>query len=104
MLKGRPAIGTVTGTGSAINVSLGFTPTCVILVNQTDPGMFIWMNTMADAKAVKLTDAPALTFAGSNGISPYAGVAGSASEGFTIGADSDLNAPSDVLHYIAFGE
>lgn len=103
MFKGHVKTGTVTGTGAAINVELGFTPKVIFLFNKTDPGMFIWTDTMADAEAVKLTDVPALTFPTSNGISVYAGVAGTTGAGFTIGADSDLNAASDVIHYIAIG-
>lgn len=103
MANAKIATGTVTGTGSAINVSIGFTPRAVILINQTDPGVFMWTSDMADAEALKLTDAPALTFPTTNGISAYAG-SSSAAPGFTIGADTDLNAASDVLSYIALGE
>lgn len=103
MANAKIASGTVTGTGAAINVSIGFSPRAVILINQTDPGMFFWTNDMDDAEALKLTDAVALTFPTSDGISAYAG-SSSASPGFTIGADSDLNAEDDVLSYIAFGE
>lgn len=106
MFKGQVRTGTVSGTGSAINVELGFTPKVVFLINETDPGMFIWTDVMADAEALKMTDAVALTFPTSNGISVYAGSATPGSEaekGFTIGADSDLNASSDVIHYIAIG-
>ncbi len=102
--KGHIKTGTVTGTGSANNVELGFNPDIVLLLNKTDPGLFIYTSDMDDASALKLTDAPALTFPTSNGISAYAGsdTPGSeASKGFTIGADSDLNAASDVLYYIA---
>lgn len=105
LFGGGLKVGTVTGTGAAINVELGFTPALVLLWNETDPGLFIWSSKMADAEALKLTDAPALTFPTSNGISVYAGsaTAGSeASKGFTIGADADLNAASDVIHYAAF--
>lgn len=95
--------GQVTGTGSAINVECGFTPALVILANETDPGAMAWFGGMADGEALKLTDAVALTFASSNGISAYAGAEGATGKGFTIGADSDMNAASDVIHYIAIG-
>jgi hypothetical protein len=104
MFKGHLKTGTVTGTGAAINVVLGFVPAVVLLFNKTDPGVFIWTKDMANASALKLTDAPALTFPTSNGITPYEGVAGTTGKGFTIGADSDLNAASDVLYYVAFGD
>ncbi|MCB1341384.1 MAG: hypothetical protein KDK24_10035 [Pseudooceanicola sp.] len=106
-MKGQIAYGTLAGTGSAINVPLGFSPSIIFIINQTDPGFFIWTADMADAEMLKLTDAPALTFPTSNGISLYAGsdTPGSqAAKGFTIGADTDMNGSSDVLTYIAIGE
>ena len=99
----RMAHGTLVGTGAAINVGLGFTPNVVIIINETDPGLAFYTSDMADAEALKLTDAQALTFPTSNGISAYSGSEASASVGFTLGADSDLNGSSDVIHYVAFG-
>lgn len=104
MFKGHIATGTVTGTGAALNVELGFTPKAVVLINETDPGLFIWFDTMADAEMLKLVDgAVALTFPTTNGVSTFAGVTATTGKGFTIGADADANAASDVIHYIAFG-
>lgn len=103
MSKGQIATGTVTGTGAALNVELGFAPKFIILINETDPGMFMWSDQMADAEMAKLTDAPALTFPTANGISAYSGTAATEGAGFTIGADADMNAASDVIHYVAFG-
>lgn len=104
MFKGQLATGSATGTGSAINVELGFQPKVVVLINETDPGLGIWSDSMADAEMLKLVDATvALTFPTSNGVSAYAGVEATTGKGFTIGADSDLNGASDVIHYIAFG-
>lgn len=95
--------GTATGTGSAINVECGFTPKAVFIYNETDPGVFLWLDTMADAEMVKLTDTVALTFPTSDGVSVYTGSIGANSKGFTIGADSDMNAEDDVIHYFALG-
>lgn len=104
MFKGHVVTGTVTGTGSAINVELGFSPKAVVLINETDPGLYVWLDTMADAEMLKLVDGTvALTFPTSNGVSGYAGVAATTGTGFTIGADSDANAASDVIHYLAIG-
>lgn len=95
--------GTVTGTGAAINVAVGFTPSVVHIFNETDPGMYIWTDTMANAEMVKLVDGTvALTFPTTNGVSTYAGAIAATPEGFTIGADSDMNAASDVLHWVAW--
>ena len=95
--------GTTTGTGSAINISCGFSPKLVVIQNETDPGVYIWQDTMADAEMTKLTDAVALTFPTSNGVSAYAGSIAANATGFTIGADTDMNAASDVIHWAAFG-
>lgn len=100
----KMATGSETGTGSAINVTCGFQPKVIWILNETDPGIFIWTDTMADAEMVKLTDAPALTFPTSDGVSAYAGSIAANSKGFTIGADSDMNATSDVIHWVAFGD
>lgn len=104
MKIGHFATGTATGTGSAINVELGFTPSRVEIVNETDPGYYVWTDTMADGEMQKTVGAGTTTFESSNGISVYTGSEGSASEGFTIGTDSDLNGSSDVLHWTAFGK
>ena len=93
----------VTGTGSAINVDCGFSPKFVLIVNETDPGMFVWFDDMDDAEMGKLTNTVALTFATANGVSAYAGAIAATPAGFTIGADSDMNAASDVLHVMALG-
>jgi len=103
MKNGHFVTGTVTGTAAAINVELGFTPSRVEIINETDPGMFIWTDSMADGEMQKTVGAGTTTFESSGGISAYAGVAGSASAGFTIGTDSDMNGSSDVLHYTAWG-
>lgn len=96
--------GTVTGTAAALNVECGFTPKAVFIYNETDPGVFLWLDTMADEEMVKLVDSTvALTFPTSDGVSAYAGSIASASAGFTIGADSDMNAEDDVIHYLALG-
>ena len=94
--------GTVTGTGAAINVAVGFSPSVIHIFNKTDPGFYVWTKDMDDAAMVKLTDAPALTAPTSNGVTPYAGAIAATSEGFTIGADTDMNAASDVLYWVAW--
>lgn len=103
-MKGQIATGTATGTGAAINVECGFTPAAVVIINETDPGLYVWMNTFADAEMLKLVDGTvALTFPTANGISTYAGVIATNAKGFTIGADADMNGASDVIHWLAIG-
>lgn len=91
--------GSTTGTGSAINVSIGFIPRVVLIINETDATAFIWSDSMDDAEVMKLIQS-SFDFATTDGISEYEGSA-TAQPGFTIGADAALNTASDVLHYIA---
>jgi hypothetical protein len=100
--------GTVEGTGSAINVSIGFVPRVVIAYNIDDAGtdmpLVLWTTNDADAAGVKIL-ASAIAYISSDGISEYDGsstVGSEASPGFTIGADSDLNASGETINYIAF--
>ncbi len=114
MFKGHFAKGTVEGTGSAINVPLGFTPDYVKVFNIDDAGSLWatieWTSDMAAAsgwKTLKIADngsSGALSSAKitSNGISEYAGVAGTTPKGFTIGADTDLNASAETICYVAW--
>lgn len=110
----RFAFGTVEGTGAAINVVTGFTPAFVVAVNIDDAGTLaplgMWISGMTAANMVKFlriadngsTGAMSHALATSNGISLYAGVAGSVSNGFTIGADADLNAAAETILWVAF--
>lgn len=90
------ASGTVEGTGSAIEVETPFDPAIVILINQDDPTVLVHSPSMPAASGLKLTDAPALTFPTTNGVTL-------GSKGFTIGADADVNASGETLHWIAIG-
>lgn len=100
-------VGTVEGTGSAINVSIGFVPRVVIAYNIDDAGavmpIVIWSQNDAAAKGAKLIST-GHSYLAANGISEYAGssvVGSEASPGFTIGADADLNASGETINYIA---
>lgn len=104
MFKGHVAMGTVEGTGSAINIQTGFTPNYVELINEDDPTTLKWHQGMGAGHGLKLTDAPALTKITSDGISVYDGTSGGDSAGFTIGADSDVNVSGQTLYYLAFGD
>lgn len=111
------ATGTVEGTGSAINVELGFTPRYVKCINIDDAGSLDptieWFTGMAAASGMKTlsiadngsTSGLSSAYVTSNGISTYAGsdTPGSeASMGFTIGADADINAADETILWIAF--
>lgn len=94
-------VGTVEGTGAAINVSLGFVPDYVRVIN-TEDGDTIheWFKGMTDGHAIKITNHASVQVAriSSNGISEYAGSA-SAGAGFTLGTDVSEN--EKTLHYVA---
>jgi len=104
MKIGHFKTGTVTGTGAALNVELGFVPARVEIINETDPGFYVWTDTMADGEMQKTIGDGTTTFPTTGGISAYAGTVNGNSAGFTIGADTDMNADDDVLHYTAFGK
>ena len=90
--------GTVTGTGAAQNISLGWVPDHVVIANVTDGDVIdFWWNGMTAATSIKV-DTAAGTRAASDGISAYEGST-TATPGFTIGAGISENAK--VLRYTA---
>lgn len=112
------ATGTVEGTGSAINVSVGWQPDYVKVWNIDDAGTLYpiieWHSTMGAGKGFKYlkiadngsTGNLSSTYVTTGGITAYAGTVGTAStagtgEGFTIGTDSDLNANGETIVWIA---
>jgi len=106
------AVGTVTGTGSAINVSLGWIPDYVKVYNENDAGSLWptieWWRGMSDGhalKGLKVIDSGSSGNASqakitSGGISQYSGDTTHA-PGFTIGTDTDINANGEAVFYIA---
>ena len=103
MRENQVAAGTVTGTGAAIYVVLGFTPRYVEVVNVASGGLVTakWFQGMAAASAVKQAAGGTTVVITSNGISEYVGSPGVNSKGFTIGADIDINASGEAMYYIA---
>lgn len=90
--------GTVTGTGAAINISVGFVPDHVVIANVTDGDVVdMWWNGMAADTSIKI-DVAAATRA-SGGITAFAGTAATAGQGFTIGAA--ISESGKVLRYTA---
>lgn len=71
--------GTITGTGAAINLNLGFVPSRIDLLNETTltsgVGVFSaqWYDSMANASAMTITTAgtPVFAYAAANGFTPY---------------------------------
>jgi hypothetical protein len=106
-------VGTVEGTGAAINIELGFIPKYVKVFNYDDAGSLFctleWWSGMAAASGLKtssIVDDGTTTLKSSEkitslGISEYAGSAGANSEGFTIGAETDVNVSAETMFYMA---
>lgn len=107
--------GSVEGTGSAINVSLGFVPDYVEVYNYDDAGslnpILKWWKGMTDGHAVKevkqaVDEGGTATYdvgpqkITSGGISEYAGDDDNG-EGFTIGTDGDINVTDETIFYLA---
>lgn len=104
---GNIKVGTVTGTGAAINISLGFIPDYVRIVNVTDGDtIHEWFYGMGAADAIKLQDVVdsgstgnhSMALITSNGIDAYVGDS-SAAKGFTISAA--ISESAKELRYIA---
>jgi len=106
------SVGSVAGTGAAINVSLGFKPDYVKVVNYTDTAGAVptieWFSAMTAAHGLKtlgiaddgISSDESAEFITSLGISQYVGT-NALTEGFTIGADTDVNVDGDTIVYIA---
>ena len=94
-------VGTYTGSGAAQNISIGFIPDYVRIVNTTAPAMDEWFNGMAASTSI--TSATETVAAGvraaPNGVTAFAGTAAEAGQGFTVGAGLSTNA--SVYRYVA---
>lgn len=103
-MKGHtPYTTTVEGTGSAINVQCGFSPSYVQVINIDGDAMLYWTKDMTDDEGYKVIAAGTGAQIASGGITPYAGTAGANSAGFTIGTDTDVNVSAETLMIVAFG-
>jgi hypothetical protein len=103
MFKGQIAHGTVEGTGSAINIELGFTPAIVRVFNIDGDVNLFWNASMPAASGMKTVAAGTTAHITTNGISTYAGVEATTGLGFTIGADADVNASAETICWEAIG-
>lgn len=92
-------IGSYVGTGAAINVSLGFKPHYLRIMNETDGDeSWDWFSGMAAASALQHAAAGANTKITANGISEYDG-SSNAGEGFTVG--TALSEVGKTFRYVA---
>ena len=85
------------GTAAAIEITCGFEPRYVKVVNVAATGSQVeWFEGMTDAYGMKRVTAGDMTLITSLGITP-------SSRGFTIGLDTDLNVTSEQLYWVALG-
>jgi hypothetical protein len=95
--------GTFTGTGAALNVSLGFKPHLIIIQNVTDGTSietYIDAVTGTDPTGSIDIDAAAGPLTDAGGITPYAGDSANA-RGFSVDAGNSVS--GKVYRYAAFG-
>jgi hypothetical protein len=92
----RVMTGSVEGTGANLDVrTVGFRPRAVKLVNADSDDSLEWQDTLPDDYGYKSVKAGANAVITSLGITPL-------SDGFRIGADTDINVAGEVVHWIAF--
>jgi len=90
----RRVTGTITGTGAALSVPVGFVPARVDVFNIATGGRLEWNNEMPNASAIKTVTAGTQTYITSNGITPVE--VSSVAQGFIIGADA-VNGSGNTL-------
>lgn len=91
-------VGSYTGNGAAQNISVGFVPDYVRIVNITTPAEDVWYSGMTAGTSVTTTGTAAIR-AAPNGVTAFAGTAALAGQGFTVGAGLSVNAA--VYRYVA---
>jgi len=95
----RCVTGAFVGTGSALDVPVGFRPRAVEIINVTGNCRGGWCEPMPDAAMAKIVDSGSgttdLSYVTSGGVTP-------ADDGFEIGADTDINAADEICFYKAW--
>ncbi len=95
--------GTVEGTASSLAVACGFVPSYVKLMNiDGSPDCMEWTEDMTDGYGLKTVGAGTVSLVTSGGITPAG--PGGATNGFSIGADTDVNVASQTILWLALGE
>lgn len=96
----RTYSGSFTGTGAAIDIKkVGFRPRNIRVFNVAAGGLCSgeWIEGMADASMFKIVSSdgtnPTNSVPTSNGITPLA-------DGFTLGADTDLNVAGEMVRFV----
>ena len=88
--------GAFKGSGAALEVrQCDFRPTAVQVINEDGLCQGWWTNTMADGDVMKQVTDGTISKVTTNGITPL-------SDGFSLGADADLNVAGELVHWIAY--
>lgn len=93
----RVQVGSVIGTGVALDVrTIGFRPSYVKVFNvSADNAAGEWLEGMADDSAFKTITDGTVSVITSDGVTPL-------SDGFSLGADADLNVADELIRFVAF--
>ena len=83
-------------TAAAFDITVGFKPLWVRVVNETSGDMYEWYHGMAAAEAVKMLAAGTRSIITTLGITQL-------SYGFTVGLDTDVNVINEQLSWMAVG-
>lgn len=84
------------GTAAAFDITCGFKPRYVKIVNEDGDCYGEWFEGMADSEIMKMLTGGTYAKMTSHGIIPL-------DNGFTVGLDTDLNVTDQVLSWIALG-
>lgn len=83
-------------TAAAFDITVGFKPLWVRVVNETSGDMYEWYHGMADAEAIKTVAAGTRSIITTLGITQL-------SYGFTVGLDTDVNVINEQISWMACG-
>lgn len=91
----RMAVGSFTGTGAILSIqTLDFRPRKLELLNLGGLAKGEWVEGMADDSVLKQVTAGTISLPTSGGVTPL-------NNGFTLGADADLNVSGELVRYVA---
>lgn len=94
------AVGSFTSDNSAVEITTGFKPRYIRVINLTDKITWEWTLDMAATHSLKTVAAGTITDDTGSAIVPHGGPDGDF-RGFTLSATAAGNAK--VIHYVAFG-
>lgn len=95
------AVGSFTGAGAVVDVTCGFKPRYVKLVNLTDRTVHEFFGDMAATHSLKAVAVGTLTDDTTSAITPIGGTDSNGYRGFQVPASVAIAAKE--IHYIAFG-